>query len=78
MRKSKINKFIISIIISIIILFGVIGYVSADVGSFESYDSGSSSSSWDSSDSWGSSSSWDWDDDDYDYDYGDGLRFIIF
>lgn len=75
MRKIKINKFIISIIISIIILFGVIGYVSADVGSFESYDSGSS---WDSSDSWGSSSSWDWDNDDYDYDYGDGLRFIIF
>lgn len=77
MIKSKINKFIISIIISIILLFSVIGYVSADVGSFESYDSGSSSSSWGSSSSdWGSSSSWDWDDDDY--DYGDGLRFIIF
>lgn len=75
MRKNKINKFIISIIISTILLFSVVCYVSADVGSFESYDSGSS---WDSSDSWGSSSSWDWDDDDYDYDYGDGLRFIIF
>lgn len=41
----------------------------ADVGSFESYDSGSSSSS----SSWGSSSS-SWDYDDYDYDYGSSSR----
>lgn len=63
--KININKILLSLIILLVLIFSCIGYVSADVGSFESYDSGSS---WDSSDDWGSSSSWDWDDDD-DYYY---------
>lgn len=45
----------------------------ADVGSFESYDSGSDwggSSSWDSGSDWGGSSSWD--DDDYGSSYSSG------
>ncbi len=65
-KKISYKKVILSIIIGIFLTFAYIGSVYADVGSFESYDSGSSSdwgsSSWSSSD-W-SSSSWD-DDDDY-------------
>lgn len=57
--KSKIRK----IILTIVVMFSIIinsAPVEADVGSFESYDSGSSS--WYSSSSWDSgSSSWDWD-----------------
>ena len=60
-KKISYKKIILSIIIGIFLTFAYIGNVSADVGSFESYDSGSSSD-WGSSD-W-SSSSWD-DDDDY-------------
>ena len=70
-KKISYKKIILSIVIGIFLTFAYIGSVYADVGSFESYDSGSSSdwgssdwgsSSWSSSD-W-SSSSWD-DDDDY-------------
>ena len=65
-KKISYKKVILSIIIGIFLTFAYIGSVYADVGSFESYDSGGSSdwgsSSWSSSD-W-SSSSWD-DDDDY-------------
>lgn len=54
-KKITINKkIIVSIIIAILLIFSYISNVYADVGSFESYDSGSS---------WSSSSSWDWDDD---------------
>ncbi len=66
--KKKINeKKIICLIFLVILLLSRPAF--ADVGSFESYDSGSDwgGSSWGSD--WGSSSSWDWDDD-YDYDYG--------
>ncbi len=53
------------IILLSFIIIGIHTVSLADVGSFDRYDSGSSSD-------WGSSSSsWDWDDDDdYDYDYG--------
>ncbi len=65
-KKISYKKVILSIIIGIFLTFAYIGSVYADVGSFESYDSGGSSgwssSDWSSSD-W-SSSSWD-DDDDY-------------
>ena len=69
--KKKINgkKIICLIFLTILLLARP---VFADVGSFESYDSGSDwgGGSWDSD--WGSSSSWDWDDDDYDYGYYGG------
>ena len=49
----------------------------ADVGSFDRYDSGGSSSwSSSSSSSWGSSSSWDWDSD-YDSDSSIDIFFLI-
>jgi len=70
--KNKIKKIFALIVVITIISFQMV--VFADVGSFESYDSGSdwgsSSSSWDSD--WSSSSSsWDWDDD-YSYSGGSG------
>lgn len=60
----------IKIIFYIVILIAMVisRPVFADVGSFESYDSGSSSS-------WGGSSSWDWDSD-YSYSSG-GYSFPI-
>ncbi len=64
--KNKVKKIVALIIVITIISFQMV--VFADVGSFESYDSGSS---WSSSDSSWSSSSWDWDDDD-DYGYYGG------
>ena len=65
-RKIKISKKIIfSIIITLFLIFSYIGNTFADVGSFESYDSGSD---WSSSSDWGSSSSWD--DDDYSWSSG--------
>lgn len=58
----KINKFLIILLCCICLLSST---VFADVGSFEDYDSGSSSwssgSSWDSDSSWSSGSSWDSD-----------------
>ena len=59
----KIRKIAIFLICFIIMGIHTISF--ADVGSFDRYDSGSSSSDWGSSSSdWGSSSSsWDWDDD---------------
>ena len=81
-KKISINKkIILSIIISLFLIFAYIGNVYADVGSFESYDS---CSDWSSSSDWGSSS-WDWDDDD-DYSWSssgssssdsDGLGILI-
>lgn len=59
-----IKKLGLIFILSLVILF-TNTYVFADVGSFESYDSGSD---WGGSDY---SSSWDWDDDD-DYSYSGG------
>lgn len=57
--KNKLKKAILALICTIIILINQTP-VKADVGSFESYDSGGSS--WDSSSSWDSGSSWDsWD-----------------
>lgn len=55
----------ITIILLSFIIIGIHTISFADVGSFDRYDSGSSSSDWSSSSSdWGSSSSsWDWDDD---------------
>lgn len=69
-KKITINKkIILSIIIAILLIFSYISNVYADVGSFESYDSGSS---WSSSSDWSSSSSWSsWDDDD-DYSWSSG------
>lgn len=69
--KKEIQVILLTIILAILLFSN---HSLADVGSFESYDSGSDwgGSSWDSD--WGSSSSWgsSWDDDDdYDYDYGD-------
>lgn len=54
-----------AIILLSFIIIGIHTLSFADVGSFDRYDSGSSSSDWGSSSSdWGSSSSsWDWDDD---------------
>ena len=72
--KNKIKKIFALIVVICIISLHMV--VFADVGSFESYDSGSdwgsSSSSWDSD--WGSSSysSWDYDDD---YSYSGGGSF---
>lgn len=61
----KVNKHIVLTIITIILISLVnVKSVKADVGDFETYDSGSSYS-WDSSDDY--SSSWD---DDYDSSYG--------
>lgn len=58
------------IILLSFIIIGIHTVSLADVGSFDRYDSGSSSDWGSSSSDWGSSSSsWDWDDDD-DYDYG--------
>lgn len=67
--KKKIQGIVLTIFLAIIVFSN---HSFADVGSFESYDSGSDwgGSSWDSD--WGSSSSWDWDDDDYDYGYYGG------
>ena len=57
--KNKLKKVALALIFAIIILINQTP-VKADVGSFESYDSGGSS--WDSSSSWDSGSSWDsWD-----------------
>lgn len=55
----------IAIVLLSFIIIGIHTISFADVGSFDRYDSGSSSSDWSSSSSdWGSSSSsWDWDDD---------------
>lgn len=54
-----------AIVLLSFIIIGIHTLSFADVGSFDRYDSGSSSSDWGSSSSdWGSSSSsWDWDDD---------------
>lgn len=71
-----ISKIKIIFYIMILIAMVISRPVFADVGSFESYDSGSSSS-WGGSSSWdsGSSSSWDWDSD-YSYSSG-GYSFPI-
>jgi hypothetical protein len=76
-KKININKILLSIIITLFLTFVYIGNVFADVGSFESYDSGSSSSDWSSSSwsssDWGSSSSWSsssWDGDSSSGDFG--------
>jgi len=66
----KIKKLISVIVILMLIIIFMPKESIADVGSFESYDSGSdwggsSYSSWDDDDDWDSSSSWD-DDDDWD------------
>lgn len=63
----------IAIILVSFMIIGIHTLSFADVGSFDRYDSGSSSSDWSSSSSdWGSSSSsWDWDDDD-DYSSNSG------
>ena len=70
-------KKIITVIL-ILIIISIYNCSFADVGSFDRYDSGSSSwdsgSSWSSSD-WGSSSShWDWDND---YSSDGDLGFLI-
>ena len=66
MKKSRMK--IIYFIILIGVILGIATNSKADVGSFDRYDSGSSSSSdWSSSD-WGSSS---WDSD-WDSDYSSG------
>ncbi len=70
-------KRIVTIIV-MLILISIYTYSFADVGSFDRYDSGSSSwdsgSSWSSSDWGSSSSSWDWDDD---YSSDGDLGFLI-
>lgn len=76
MKKKNIRKIAIMFILFVILTIST--YSFADVGSFDRYDSGSSS--WDSGSSWSSgSSSWDWDDD---YSYGSSsdsgdLGFLI-
>lgn len=79
---NKQKKFLINIVIIFIVLLKIFNLkVFADVGDFETYDSGYSSSDWSSS-----SSSWDWDygsSSSYDYDdysgsgSGDLEDFII-
>ena len=68
-KREKMKKLKKIVTIILILIISMYNYSFADVGSFDRYDSGSSSwdsgSSWSSSD-WGSSSSsssWDWNDD---------------
>ena len=79
-KREKMKKLKKIVTIILILIISMYNYSFADVGSFDRYDSGSSSwdsgSSWSSSD-WGSSSSsssWDWD---YDYSGSGDLGFLI-
>lgn len=83
--KTCSNKFVKIFVVMIFVFFIINCNISiADVGSFESYDSGSSSSSWSSSSDWSSS---DWGSSSWDSDYsygsysgggGSGIGVIIF
>lgn len=73
------KKILLTLVLAITLIFTIHTFSFADVGSFDRYDSGSSS--WGSSSSdWGSSSSsWDWGSSSSSYDYdsdSDGLGII--